>query len=137
MRTFLLTYMDFPCCLFLKSFCLVSSWPGQVIPSAGSGGEAGTDKPAADSATPTEFSKSVLVMSGGEGYIDFRMGSFLHTFSISASIMIEKWVDKQCDQLLKRISLLKMHTIITDVCTYLSQWQNNSTSTLGAYTFNQ
>uniref|UniRef100_A0AAR2J3X2 C-Jun-amino-terminal kinase-interacting protein 4 n=1 Tax=Pygocentrus nattereri TaxID=42514 RepID=A0AAR2J3X2_PYGNA len=37
-------------------------------------GEAGTDKPAADSPTPTEFSKSVLVMSGGEGYIDFRMG---------------------------------------------------------------
>uniref|UniRef100_A0A8B9KQT3 C-Jun-amino-terminal kinase-interacting protein 4 n=1 Tax=Astyanax mexicanus TaxID=7994 RepID=A0A8B9KQT3_ASTMX len=35
---------------------------------------AGADKPAADSPTPTEFSKSVLVMSGGEGYIDFRMG---------------------------------------------------------------
>uniref|UniRef100_A0A3B1JB46 C-Jun-amino-terminal kinase-interacting protein 4 n=1 Tax=Astyanax mexicanus TaxID=7994 RepID=A0A3B1JB46_ASTMX len=48
--------------------------PGQVIPTSGSGGEAGADKPAADSPTPTEFSKSVLVMSGGEGYIDFRMG---------------------------------------------------------------
>ncbi|KAI4904753.1 hypothetical protein NFI96_025112 [Prochilodus magdalenae] len=48
--------------------------PGQVIPSTGPGGEAGTDKPAADSPAPTEFSKSVLVMSGGEGYIDFRMG---------------------------------------------------------------
>ncbi|XP_072523946.1 C-Jun-amino-terminal kinase-interacting protein 4 isoform X2 [Salminus brasiliensis] len=48
--------------------------PGQVIPSSGSGGEAGTDKPAAESPAPTEFSKSVLVMSGGEGYIDFRMG---------------------------------------------------------------
>ncbi|XP_060795611.1 C-Jun-amino-terminal kinase-interacting protein 4 [Neoarius graeffei] len=47
--------------------------PGHVIPSAGAGGEAGTDKPTADSPTP-EFSKSVLVMSGGEGYIDFRMG---------------------------------------------------------------
>ncbi|KAB5555386.1 hypothetical protein PHYPO_G00033440 [Pangasianodon hypophthalmus] len=47
--------------------------PGHVIPSAGAGGEAGGDKPAADSPTP-EFSKSVLVMSGGEGYIDFRMG---------------------------------------------------------------
>lgn len=46
---------------------------GHVIPSAGAGGEAGTDKPTADSPTP-EFSKSVLVMSGGEGYIDFRMG---------------------------------------------------------------
>ncbi|KAK3529325.1 hypothetical protein QTP70_029151 [Hemibagrus guttatus] len=47
--------------------------PGHVVPSAGAGGEAGGDKPAADSPTP-EFSKSVLVMSGGEGYIDFRMG---------------------------------------------------------------
>ncbi|XP_066519376.1 C-Jun-amino-terminal kinase-interacting protein 4 isoform X2 [Hoplias malabaricus] len=48
--------------------------PGQVIPSTGSGGEAGTDKQAGESPTPTEFSKSILVMSGGEGYIDFRMG---------------------------------------------------------------
>ncbi|XP_062859415.1 C-Jun-amino-terminal kinase-interacting protein 4 isoform X2 [Trichomycterus rosablanca] len=47
--------------------------PGQVLPSVGSGGEAGGDKPAGDSATP-DFCKSVLVMSGGEGYIDFRMG---------------------------------------------------------------
>ncbi|XP_017338929.1 C-Jun-amino-terminal kinase-interacting protein 4 isoform X3 [Ictalurus punctatus] len=47
--------------------------PGHVVPSAGAGGEAGGDKPTADSPTP-EFSKSVLVMSGGEGYIDFRMG---------------------------------------------------------------
>ncbi|XP_047673166.1 C-Jun-amino-terminal kinase-interacting protein 4 isoform X3 [Tachysurus fulvidraco] len=47
--------------------------PGHVVPSAGAGGEAGADKPAGDSPTP-ELSKSVLVMSGGEGYIDFRMG---------------------------------------------------------------
>ncbi|TSK14586.1 C-Jun-amino-terminal kinase-interacting protein 3 [Bagarius yarrelli] len=47
--------------------------PGHVVPSAGAGGEAGGDKPSGDSPTP-EFSKSVLVMSGGEGYIDFRMG---------------------------------------------------------------
>ncbi|MCJ8738358.1 hypothetical protein PDJAM_G00034870 [Pangasius djambal] len=47
--------------------------PGHVIPSAGAGGEASGDKPATDSPTP-EFLKSVLVMSGGEGYIDFRMG---------------------------------------------------------------
>ncbi|KAF4085301.1 hypothetical protein AMELA_G00115500 [Ameiurus melas] len=47
--------------------------PGHVVPSAGAGGDAGSDKPAADSPTP-EFTKSVLVMSGGEGYIDFRMG---------------------------------------------------------------
>ncbi|XP_061080686.1 C-Jun-amino-terminal kinase-interacting protein 4 isoform X3 [Conger conger] len=50
--------------------------PGQVIPAAGAGGEAMPDKPsAANSDSPaTELAKSVLVMSGGEGYIDFRMG---------------------------------------------------------------
>ncbi|XP_073774092.1 C-Jun-amino-terminal kinase-interacting protein 4 isoform X3 [Danio rerio] len=47
--------------------------PGQVIPSAsGSGVEAIADK-SSESPTP-ELVKSVLVMSGGEGYIDFRMG---------------------------------------------------------------
>ncbi|XP_016141615.1 C-Jun-amino-terminal kinase-interacting protein 4 [Sinocyclocheilus grahami] len=44
--------------------------PGQVIPSAGSGVEAGADK----SSDSPELVKSVLVVSGGEGYIDFRMG---------------------------------------------------------------
>ncbi|XP_051958405.1 C-Jun-amino-terminal kinase-interacting protein 4 isoform X1 [Xyrauchen texanus] len=46
--------------------------PGQVVPSSGSGGEAGSDK-SSESTTPEQV-KSVLVMSGGEGYIDFRMG---------------------------------------------------------------
>ncbi|KAL1263874.1 hypothetical protein QQF64_004229, partial [Cirrhinus molitorella] len=46
--------------------------PGQVIPSGGSGVEAAADK-SSDSPTP-ELVKSVLVVSGGEGYIDFRMG---------------------------------------------------------------
>ncbi|XP_042590842.1 C-Jun-amino-terminal kinase-interacting protein 4 isoform X7 [Cyprinus carpio] len=46
--------------------------PGQVIPSAGSGVEAAADK-SSDSSSP-ELGKSVLVVSGGEGYIDFRMG---------------------------------------------------------------
>ncbi|KAJ8363818.1 hypothetical protein SKAU_G00126490 [Synaphobranchus kaupii] len=50
--------------------------PGQVIPSAGAGAESGPDRPNAASSDPTpqELAKSVLVMSGGEGYIDFRMG---------------------------------------------------------------
>nr|XP_023686969.1 C-Jun-amino-terminal kinase-interacting protein 4 isoform X4 [Paramormyrops kingsleyae] len=50
--------------------------PGQVIPSAGVVGDTGSDKAgtaSADSQTQ-EMLKSVLVMSGGEGYIDFRMG---------------------------------------------------------------
>ncbi|XP_067286848.1 C-Jun-amino-terminal kinase-interacting protein 4 isoform X2 [Pseudorasbora parva] len=43
--------------------------PGQVVASAGSGVEA-----SADESPAPELMKSVLVMSGGEGYIDFRMG---------------------------------------------------------------
>ncbi|XP_038591359.1 C-Jun-amino-terminal kinase-interacting protein 4 isoform X1 [Micropterus salmoides] len=46
--------------------------PGHAVPSASCGAEAAGDK-ATDAATP-EGTKSILVMSGGEGYIDFRMG---------------------------------------------------------------
>ncbi|KAM6964261.1 LOW QUALITY PROTEIN: C-Jun-amino-terminal kinase-interacting protein 4-like [Tautogolabrus adspersus] len=46
--------------------------PGHALPSASCGGETVGDK-ATDAATQ-EGTKSVLVMSGGEGYIDFRMG---------------------------------------------------------------
>lgn len=47
-------------------------FPGQVIPSAGSEVETAADK-SSDSSSP-ELVRSVLVVSGGEGYIDFRMG---------------------------------------------------------------
>lgn len=47
---------------------------GHAVPSASCGAEAAGDK-ATDAATP-EGTKSILVMSGGEGYIDFRMGKF-------------------------------------------------------------
>ncbi|XP_029932935.1 C-Jun-amino-terminal kinase-interacting protein 4 isoform X2 [Myripristis murdjan] len=46
--------------------------PGHAVPSASSGGEAVGDK--ATDATSQEGTRSMLVMSGGEGYIDFRMG---------------------------------------------------------------
>ncbi|XP_077958941.1 C-Jun-amino-terminal kinase-interacting protein 4 isoform X2 [Gasterosteus aculeatus] len=46
--------------------------PGHAVPSASCGAEAAGDK-TADAATQ-EGTKSMLVMSGGEGYIDFRMG---------------------------------------------------------------
>lgn len=49
--------------------------PGHTDPSASSGGESAGDKSADVSAQ--EGSRSMLVMSGGEGYIDFRMGEFL------------------------------------------------------------
>ncbi|KAG7459381.1 hypothetical protein MATL_G00209990 [Megalops atlanticus] len=50
--------------------------PGQVIPSAGPGGEAAPDSPGSAASDPMlqEQVKSVLVMSGGEGYVDFRTG---------------------------------------------------------------
>ncbi|XP_028841851.1 sperm associated antigen 9a isoform X3 [Denticeps clupeoides] len=46
--------------------------PGQVVPPAAVDGGS-DDITATDSHTPTP-AKTVLVMSGGEGYIDFRMG---------------------------------------------------------------
>uniref|UniRef100_A0A671VYS9 C-Jun-amino-terminal kinase-interacting protein 4 n=1 Tax=Sparus aurata TaxID=8175 RepID=A0A671VYS9_SPAAU len=46
--------------------------PGHAIPSVSCGGEAAGDK--ATDATTQEGTKSMLMMSGGEGYIDFRMG---------------------------------------------------------------
>ncbi|XP_078140598.1 sperm associated antigen 9a isoform X5 [Centroberyx gerrardi] len=48
--------------------------PGQVMPPPGSA-DSGSDDPASESSdTATSEPKSYLVMSGGEGYIDFRMG---------------------------------------------------------------
>ncbi|XP_042363504.1 C-Jun-amino-terminal kinase-interacting protein 4 isoform X2 [Plectropomus leopardus] len=49
-----------------------TSVPGHAVPSASSGVEAAGDK--TTDATTQEGTKSMLVMSGGEGYIDFRMG---------------------------------------------------------------
>ncbi|XP_036072931.1 C-Jun-amino-terminal kinase-interacting protein 4 isoform X6 [Oryzias melastigma] len=45
--------------------------PGHAVPSSSSGGDAAPEK---SDASCQEGTKSVLVMSGGEGYIDFRMG---------------------------------------------------------------
>lgn len=50
----------------------VSVLSGHAVPSASCGVEAAGDK-TTDAATQ-EGTKSMLVMSGGEGYIDFRMG---------------------------------------------------------------
>ncbi|KAM3863459.1 sperm associated antigen 9a [Diretmus argenteus] len=48
--------------------------PGQVMPPPGSA-DSGSDDPASESSdTATSEPKTYLVMSGGEGYIDFRMG---------------------------------------------------------------
>uniref|UniRef100_A0A671W6P4 C-Jun-amino-terminal kinase-interacting protein 4 n=1 Tax=Sparus aurata TaxID=8175 RepID=A0A671W6P4_SPAAU len=49
--------------------------PGHAIPSVSCGGEAAGDK--ATDATTQEGTKSMLMMSGGEGYIDFRMGELV------------------------------------------------------------
>uniref|UniRef100_A0AAQ6IPD1 C-Jun-amino-terminal kinase-interacting protein 4 n=1 Tax=Anabas testudineus TaxID=64144 RepID=A0AAQ6IPD1_ANATE len=50
----------------------VSVLSGHALPSVSCGGEAAGDK--ATDVSAQEGTKSVLVMSGGEGYIDFRMG---------------------------------------------------------------
>ncbi|XP_034046841.1 sperm associated antigen 9a isoform X10 [Thalassophryne amazonica] len=48
--------------------------PGQAIPPPGSA-DSGSDDPASESSdNTTSEPKTYLVMSGGEGYIDFRMG---------------------------------------------------------------
>ncbi|XP_039974747.1 sperm associated antigen 9a isoform X3 [Xiphias gladius] len=48
--------------------------PGQAMPPPG-GADSGSDDPASESSdTATSEPKTYLVMSGGEGYIDFRMG---------------------------------------------------------------
>lgn len=48
--------------------------PGQAVPPPG-GADSGSDDPPSESSdTVTSEPKTYLVMSGGEGYIDFRMG---------------------------------------------------------------
>uniref|UniRef100_A0A4W6F6V3 Sperm associated antigen 9 n=1 Tax=Lates calcarifer TaxID=8187 RepID=A0A4W6F6V3_LATCA len=56
----------------VKFFTAVPGKQTVCFPSASCGGEAAGDK--ATDASTQEGTKSMLVMSGGEGYIDFRMG---------------------------------------------------------------
>lgn len=58
-------------CLLLFTVC-GSVLSGHAAPSASCGGEAAGDK--TTDAAAQEGNKTMLVMSGGEGYIDFRMG---------------------------------------------------------------
>ncbi|XP_077412635.1 sperm associated antigen 9a isoform X4 [Vanacampus margaritifer] len=48
--------------------------PGQAMPPPGSADSGSDDPPSESSDTAASEPKSYLVMSGGEGYIDFRMG---------------------------------------------------------------
>ncbi|XP_029293271.1 sperm associated antigen 9a isoform X6 [Cottoperca gobio] len=50
------------------------SVPGQAMPPPGSADSGSDDPPSESSDTATSEAKTYLVMSGGEGYIDFRMG---------------------------------------------------------------
>lgn len=59
----------------MRSGVCPSVLSGHAAASASCAGEAAGDK-AAD-ATTQEGTKCMLVMSGGEGYIDFRMGEFI------------------------------------------------------------
>ncbi|KAG8007050.1 C-Jun-amino-terminal kinase-interacting protein 4 [Nibea albiflora] len=48
--------------------------PGQAMPPPGTADSGSDDPPSESSDTTTSEPKTFLVMSGGEGYIDFRMG---------------------------------------------------------------
>ncbi|XP_072298564.1 sperm associated antigen 9a isoform X2 [Eucyclogobius newberryi] len=48
--------------------------PGQAVPPPGSADSGSDDPPSESSDTNSSEPKTCLVMSGGEGYIDFRMG---------------------------------------------------------------
>ncbi|XP_019125352.2 sperm associated antigen 9a isoform X4 [Larimichthys crocea] len=48
--------------------------PGQAMPPPGTADSGSDDPPSESSDTATSEPKTFLVMSGGEGYIDFRMG---------------------------------------------------------------
>ncbi|XP_064172035.1 C-Jun-amino-terminal kinase-interacting protein 4-like isoform X2 [Anguilla rostrata] len=48
--------------------------PGQVIPPAGPAGDAGSEGPGSSEPQSQELVNPMLVMSGGEGYVDFRAG---------------------------------------------------------------
>lgn len=66
-----LTLMSFLCDYFC--FCVT----GQAMPPPGSA-DSGSDEPPSESSdTATSEPKTFLVMSGGEGYIDFRMGEYV------------------------------------------------------------
>uniref|UniRef100_A0A8C9YD78 C-Jun-amino-terminal kinase-interacting protein 4 n=1 Tax=Sander lucioperca TaxID=283035 RepID=A0A8C9YD78_SANLU len=51
--------------------------PGQAMPPPGSADSGSDDPPSESSDTATSEPKTFLVMSGGEGYIDFRMGEYV------------------------------------------------------------
>lgn len=71
-------------CLELFTVC-VSVLSGHALPSVSCGGEAAGDK--ATDVSAQEGTKSVLVMSGGEGYIDFRMGECAPRTSIQVTAL--------------------------------------------------
>lgn len=54
----------------LLSYCVT----GQAMPPPGTADSGSDDPPSESSDTAALDSKTYLVMSGGEGYIDFRMG---------------------------------------------------------------
>lgn len=64
----------FPLCLNNNMCrCCVT---GQAMPPPGTVDSGSDDPPSESSDTAVLDSKTYLVMSGGEGYIDFRMGEF-------------------------------------------------------------
>lgn len=74
------------------------------MPPPGSA-DSGSDDPASESSdTATSEPKTYLVMSGGEGYIDFRMGEHTTCVSICVHTLV------YCIQHLKTEYLIKTPT---------------------------
>ena len=67
-------------CQHKHLFWLLVVWlvfTGQAMPPPGTVDSGSDDPPSESSDTVTSEPKTYLVMSGGEGYIDFRMGEFI------------------------------------------------------------
>lgn len=68
--------------LFHSRFPSIAFVTGQAMPPPGCA-DSGSDDPASESSEITSSEpKTYLVMSGGEGYIDFRIGGCIFAFFI-------------------------------------------------------
>lgn len=82
---------------FKKLYFLLLTVTGQAMPPPGS--DSGSDDPASESSdTATSEPKTFLVMSGGEGYIDFRMGEDVMFPAVTVSALSAYLIQRiRCD----------------------------------------
>uniref|UniRef100_A0A3Q4APS2 C-Jun-amino-terminal kinase-interacting protein 4 n=1 Tax=Mola mola TaxID=94237 RepID=A0A3Q4APS2_MOLML len=84
--------------------------PGQAMPPLGTT-DSGSDDPASESSdTATSDPKTYLVMSGGEGYIDFRMGERIRPLAQNAAYLLG------CSRKLKCVATTVHQTQVCCLC---------------------